>query len=172
MKKVFITGISGTGKSTVLNELKKKGVYTISLDETPNLCAWFSKKTGKRPEQKSELNIEFTEAHDWLCDTSYLKKLMNVDKDLVVVAGITSNQDEFLNLFDEILLLDANPEIFLARINSRKDNPFGKDPNIQKKLVAGSENFKNRMISKGAISIDANKSINEVVKQVSAILGV
>jgi len=46
MKKIYITGISGTGKSTIAEELNKKGIYSIDIDsEKFNLCHWKNKET-------------------------------------------------------------------------------------------------------------------------------
>ncbi len=42
MKKIYITGISGTGKSTIIEKLIKKGINAIDLDS--NFCCWKDKK--------------------------------------------------------------------------------------------------------------------------------
>src|SRR3989344_8897360 len=119
MKKIYITGISGTGKTTVYEQLKKKGFHAISLDETNDLCCWVNKDTKKKVESEVELNSDFTSKHDWVCDTEYLKKLLAHDADLVYVLGLASNQDSFLDIFDKILLLQCKPETFLHRLAHR-----------------------------------------------------
>jgi dephospho-CoA kinase len=44
MKKVFyITGISGAGKSTVVEKLAEKGVFPIDADSVKGLTHWIGK---------------------------------------------------------------------------------------------------------------------------------
>jgi Cdc6-like AAA superfamily ATPase len=109
MKKIYITGISGTGKTTISKELERKGFYSISIDEIPNLCYWINKNTKERVFTEVDLNKDFIDTHDWICDTDYLKELMNNDTDIVFVLGLASHQKEYLDLFDKILLLGIIP---------------------------------------------------------------
>ncbi|PIR97266.1 MAG: hypothetical protein COT91_02300 [Candidatus Doudnabacteria bacterium CG10_big_fil_rev_8_21_14_0_10_41_10] len=48
MSKYYITGISGTGKSTLAEELKKRGFFTIDIDIEKDLCCWRNKKPGRK----------------------------------------------------------------------------------------------------------------------------
>ena len=48
MQKIYITGISGTGKTAIAKELQQRGFYTISIDEVPNLCIWINKETKEK----------------------------------------------------------------------------------------------------------------------------
>lgn len=166
MKKIYITGISGTGKTTVHEELKKKGLHSISLDETDGLCCWVNKETGEKIERKIDLNKDFTSKHDWICDTEYLKKLLAKDTDWVFVLGMPSNQDDFLDMFDKILLLQCKSETFLHRLTHRTNNEFGKDKSLQETILGWYQEFENKMLAKGAISIDTEKPIAEVVEDV------
>lgn len=166
MKKIYITGISGTGKTTIANVLIDRGFHTISIDETDNLCHWVNKENGKVVTDEVGLNKQFIDTHDWICDIDYLKELMKKGDNTVIVLGSASNQNDFLDLFDKVLLLQCKPETFIERIEKRKDNVFGKDKTAQESILGWHKYFEDELLRKGAISIDAEKSIEDVVKQV------
>ncbi len=167
MKKIYITGVSGTGKTTIAKELEKRGFYTISIDEVPNLCSWVHQATGEKHRGKNtELTFEFVDMHDWICDTEYLNKLLDKDVDTAFVLGMAGNQDNFLHIFDKILLLQCSPETFCKRIEQRTDNDFGKDKKIQQQILDRYEAYAEKMLARGAVAIDTEKPINEVVDEV------
>jgi thymidylate kinase len=167
MKKIYITGVSGTGKTTVAKELEKHGFYTISIDEVENLCSWVHQVTGEKHGGKyTELTLEFVDEHDWICDIEYLNKLLDKNLDIAFVLGMAGNQDEFLHIFDKIILLQCSPETFCKRIENRTDNNFGKDKKIQQQILARYEAYAEKMMTKGAISIDTEKPIDDVVSEV------
>ena len=167
MKTVYITGVSGTGKTTLANELEKRGFYTISIDEVDGLCSWVNQETGAKDGGKNtELNIEFVDAHDWVCDIDLLRKLLDKNLEVAFVLGMATNQNDFLHIFDKILLLQCDPEVFCKRIENRTDNDFGKDPKIQKQILARYKPYAEEMIAKGAITINTDRPIHEVVEDV------
>jgi broad-specificity NMP kinase len=166
MNKIYITGITGTGKTTVYEELKKRGFHAISLEETDDLCCWVNKVTKENVEREVELNRDFTSKHDWICDTEYLKKLLDKKADMVFVLGVASNQDEFLDIFDKVMVLQCKPETFLHRITHRTNNEFGKDKSLQETILGWYEKFEDKMLKKGAISINTDRPVNEVVEDV------
>ncbi len=165
MKKVFITGISGTGKTTIARELNSRGIYSISVDEVEGLCHWENKSTKIKVDYDTELNKEFIEAHEWMCDIDFLKRLLQEKPD-VVVLGSTENQNEFLNLFDKILLLQCSPETFIKRLVGRTDNDFGKDKGAQELILSWYKEFESKLLKKGAVSIDVEKPLEEVVESI------
>lgn len=166
MKKIFITGVSGTGKSAVAHILNSKGIFAISIDETPGLCSWKNKVTGEVVNFEAELNKEFIEKYDWICDEEILYKLINTNQQTVVVVGIASNQNNFLNSFDKILLLQCKPETFIQRMINRKDNNFGKDKSAQEHILSFYKKFENDLLDRGAISINSENPIDEVVDNI------
>lgn len=170
MKKIYVTGVAGTGKTTVAEALQKRGFYTISIDETDGLCSWVDRETRQKVKHSEELTREFTSKHQWVCDADYLKKLMDVDEEVIFVLGITSNQSEYLNLFDTVVLLQCAPEVFLERLKNRTNNTFGKDKAIRDHMLDWYEGFESRLIAKGAIPINAAMSVEEVVEEVVKLI--
>lgn len=165
MKKVFITGVSGTGKTTIANELHKKGLKVISLDEVEGLCFWKNKVTGIKVDYEAVLNKEFIDAHEWECDIELLKKMMSGNED-VYVLGSASNQNDFLPFFTKILLLQCKPETFFKRIMQRTDNDFGKDEGAQQFILSWYKEFEDNLLQKGAIPIDVSNSLEKVVETI------
>lgn len=166
MARIFITGISGTGKTTIYNELQKHGHRAISLDEYPALCRWQNKATGQIVDYKAVLDKDFITSHEWICDTAKLKELLKEADDPVFVLGMAGNQEELLPLFDTVLLLACPPEIFIKRIMQRSDNDFGKEESAQEYILETYQEFEKRMIQRGAIRIDATGSISKVIQSV------
>jgi broad-specificity NMP kinase len=156
--KVYVTGISGVGKSTLVEELNKRGITAFDVDSVRNLCHWKNKRTGKKVDRVSGVSKEWLEEHSWICDVKRLKKLIN-SKDKIVIAGITSNQKDFLGLFDQVFLLHCKEEIFLSRLRNRENNDFGKNKSEQKHILSWYKDFEKEMIEKKAIPINSEASI-------------
>lgn len=164
--KIYITGISGTGKTAIAKELKKKGFYVISIDEVPDLCIWVNKLTKEKVTYEAELSKDFIDTHDWVCDIEYLNKLIEKGTNPIFVLGIASNQNDFIHIFDKTFLLQCSPETFISRIENRADNDFGKDKTAQEFILGWYKDFEYKILKKGAISINVEKSLNEVVKNI------
>ncbi len=169
-KNFFVTGISGTGKTTIAKELSKRGVKTVSIDEEPGLCVWKNKITGEVIGYDVILDQSFIEAHDWVCDVDKLKELMG--KNGVVVLGMASNQDDFLGLFDEIILLQCRPEIFMQRIDQRIDNDFGKDESAKAEILSWYEKFESNVCNNGAAIVNVEFPLEDVVQSIINIISI
>ncbi len=163
----YITGVSGTGKTSIANLLNKKGFRAISIDETEGLCAWRHKTTGLKVDYEATLNKEFIDTHDWVCDIDILKEMMRASKNTAVyVLGCPSNQNDILHLFDKIFLLQCAPEVFLKRIMERQDNDFGKDESAQRFILGWYQGFESELLTKGAIPIDASAALEHVAGEI------
>ena len=168
--KVYITGVSGTGKTTIANLLSQKGIKAYSLDEVPGLCHWVNKIDGKIVNYEAKLDREFIESHSWICNIEKLKQLINQNES-VVILGLADNQEEFLSFFDKIILLQCKPETFLNRIKERADNPFGQDKSAQEYLLDTYKAFEQKILENGAIAVNTEDPtqmvIEKIVKQIS-----
>ena len=167
MNKFYITGISGVGKSSLVKELRKSGIQAYDLDDT-ELCHWKHKVNGTKAEYYTGIGRDWLEAHDYVCDSGGLKKLIDVESDtVVVIAGLASNQNEYIALFDKIFLLHCSEKTFLHRLNTRDEgNKFAKDTSEQEHILNWYKDFEKEVREKGAISINTDSPLQSVTKQV------
>lgn len=106
MKRVLVTGMSGTGKSSVIRALAARGHKAIDTDD-----GWCEPLPDGRQRWRED-------AIGRLLDTE--------DAQVLFVAGCEENQVRFHPRFDLIVLLSAPAEVLAARLASRTGNPFGK----------------------------------------------
>jgi shikimate kinase len=99
--RVLLTGMSGVGKSTVLDELDRRGLRTVDTD----YGGWV--------------------LPDGTWDLSRMRRLLTSTPD-VVVSGTVDNQGACYDLFDHVVLLSAPLEVLLQRLRQRTTNPYGK----------------------------------------------
>lgn len=166
--KIYITGVSGVGKSTLVEELRNKGVAAFDLDYV-GVCHWKNKETGKKIKRTEGAGKAWLEAHDWICDIRKLKKLLE-KKDKIVIAGITSNQKDFLNLFDKIILLRCKKEVFLKRLTDRKTNDFGRTESEQSHILGWYEDFEKEMLERNVLVLSSERPVSEIAQKVIKIL--
>lgn len=165
MSNIYITGVSGTGKTTIAKILKERGVKAYSTDEVPGLCHWENKVDRKIVDYEAKLDQEFINSHTWVCNIDHLKQLMNQEEN-VVILGMTGNQDEFLSLFDKVILLQCSPEIFIDRIQNREDNTFGKDKTAQEYILSMYKTFNTEMMENEAVVINTENPLDIVIKEI------
>ena len=108
MKRVLLTGMSGTGKSSVIRALAARGHKAIDTDD-----GWCEPLSNGRQQWRED-------AIGQLLDTE--------DAGVLFVAGCEENQVRFHPRFDLIILLSAPAEVLVERLASRTTNLFGKSP--------------------------------------------
>src|SRR5919199_656337 len=118
MKRVLLTGMSGTGKSTVISELAARGYKAIDTD-TDEWSEWVMvagpSGAGEEP--------------DWVWRDDCINRLLcTEDAEVLFVSGCKSNQGKFYPQFDHVILLSAPVPLLLERVATRTTNPYGKHP--------------------------------------------
>lgn len=116
---VLITGMSGTGKTTVLEELARRGHRTVETDEPGWIEEVWQGGTLERlwiPEKITALLDSHSAGH-------------------LFIQGTVPNQGVFYPRFDAIVLLGAPLETMLERIATRTNNPFGKSAEERYRIV-------------------------------------
>ncbi len=170
-KKIYITGVSGTGKSTLAKELQARGFFAIDIDAIPGLCHWRNKETHERAEYYYGIGKDWLVAHDWVFDPEKLKELFTqAQGKMIAVLGLTRNQEEYFHLFDHVFLLHCSPEVFLHRLDTRTENQFAKEKSEQEHILSWYRGFEDRMIRGGAVPIDTDRPLAEVVQAINTEL--
>ncbi len=106
MKRVLLTGMSGTGKSSVIRELAALGYKAIDTAD-----GWCGQLPGGRQRWREDAIAR-------LLDTE--------DADVLFIAGCEENQVRFYPRFDLIILLSAPAQTMIERLTARTGNPYGK----------------------------------------------
>lgn len=170
--KVLITGIAGTGKSTIIEALNKKGVDAVDLHDVPDLFFWQDKETKTKVKYTSVHLRNWFNTVDRLCNIKKLKEIID-QYDNIVMAGTTSggNEKEFFSLFDKIILLQCNPETLVHRMKTRVNKSgYGKTKAEQEDNVEWQKEFDPLLISRGAIPINTEGDLDKVVDSIIKII--
>jgi dephospho-CoA kinase len=156
MSKVLVTGMSGTGKSTALRELHKLGHRTVDTD-TDEWSRWASSPDGSA---------------DWIWREDAISGLLTGHDEAegsLFVAGCKTNQGMFYPQFDHIVLLSAPADVLLARIASRANNPYGKQPGERDEILENLAVVEPRLRATATVEIDAAQAIDAVVRRLAAL---
>lgn len=166
MAKVLITGLSGTGKTTVAKELEKRGIAAFSVDEMEDMCWWVRRDNGEVFEGDIvDFTLDFFNEHLYVCRMDVIKDILEKHED-VAIFGYWGDINDHLHWFDKVIFLTCKPETFLARINQREDNDFGKGKDMQEWLVNWQPQYEKELLEKGAMPINTEKPVEEIVEQV------
>jgi broad-specificity NMP kinase len=153
----LIDGVSGSGKTTVCEELIKRGYYAIEADE--KLAAFIDPKTGLPTDDHSSEN--------WHWDKDKFNTIIKEanGKDIFICGGAI-NKPDFLHLFTKIFTLNLDDETLKERLSKRANNEYG--TKLEELAFQLRENRLTLQYSKerGAILIDATKPVHMVVEEI------
>jgi dephospho-CoA kinase len=151
VRKVLVTGMSGTGKSTALAELGRKGFEVVDTDEL-GWTEWSDEEAGYR----------------WREDR--IAELLARDcEQPLFVSGTVSNQGRFYARFDAVVLLSAPVEVLLSRIERRTTNDYGKSSEERDLILRHVEEIEPLLRATCTHEIDASQSVDAVVAELVAI---
>jgi len=145
--------MSGTGKSTALKELSRRGFGVVDTDE-PGWTVWDEQDDG----------------YVWREDR--IAELLSSDEGpTLYVSGTVSNQGRFYPRFDAVVLLSAPAEVLLSRIDSRTTNRYGKTSEERELILRHLAEVEPLLRATSTHEIDATRPIGEVVARLVEIGG-
>jgi broad-specificity NMP kinase len=170
--KTLLTGIAGTGKSTIVEALNERGIPAIDLHEIPDLFFWQDKTTKKKIEYTPVHSREWFNTVDRICDIDRLKEMLSHYDD-IVMAGTTSGSDQkdFFPLFDKIILLQADPHTIVNRMQTRTNKSgYGKTKAEQEDNIKWQKEYDSLLISLRAIPVSTEGRLEDVVNKIVEII--
>ena len=156
MKRVLLTGMSGTGKSTVIEELAARGYRAIDAD-------YHGLTELARVPDDDPTSV--APGHDWLWREDRIQDLLSADDvDLLFLSGCAPNQGRFYPQFDHIILLTA--PVIAARLTTRTNNPYGKLPHELARVLHLQRTIEPLIRPAADLEIDTSAPIDQVVAKI------
>ncbi|BCJ64905.1 AAA family ATPase [Polymorphospora rubra] len=147
MARVLVTGMSGVGKSTLLDELSRRGYEAIDTDHD----GW------TLPDG------------DW--DEPRMAALL-AGRAEVVVSGTVANQGRFYDRFDHVVLLSAPLEVLLHRVAVRVNNPYGKTAAHRAEIERYVGEVEPLLRRTASVQLDGRRPVGELADIVERLLAV
>jgi shikimate kinase len=149
---VLVTGMSGSGKSTALAELKRRGHRVIDSDD-PGWIVETPTVSGPEP----------------LWDLDQMKALIDDHRTgWLFIGGCVANQGAVYDRFDAVVLLSAPIEVILDRVTDRA-NPFGATADDRTKITNDLEAFEPLLRASADREIVTTAPLPEVIAALEQI---
>ena len=169
----LVTGVSGTGKSTVLGELRARGCLARGVDED-GYADWVSRRTGaaeRVPRDDPAFDIhDWYQGHDWVLNPRRVGVLSRAAARCaapVFLCGNALGEGDAWPLFDRVVALVADVPTIERRLAARAGD-YGKAPEELAMILGWHNGFEERYRRFGAVIVDATRSLPEVADQVLA----
>jgi gluconate kinase len=149
----LVEGLSGAGKSSVYEELIRRGYKAISTDRAWKYRADPDTGLPGRPIRYDNSMWDQQKA---------VSELESPEPEVLFVCGSSRNRDRFLPYFTKIFNLRIDDDTMRRRLQERTNNEFGKQPDEVELMLR-----LNRSDEKpaGAIDVDATQPLNQVVDE-------
>lgn len=155
-KNYLVEGLSGTGKTSVAEELERRGFHVVHGDRV--LAYRGDPETGEPREGFAH------EHHIW--DVEKVRSLVaDESHPATFFCGGSRNFSKFIHLFDQVFILEVDLETLHRRLDARPDEEWGGGVAVDRDRIVHWHQTKADVPSEG-IPIDATARLDHVVDQI------
>jgi dephospho-CoA kinase len=159
----LITGVSGTGKSTVTAALAARGYRAVDADDPE-----FSELVDVPEETLTGLGS----GTDWVWREDRIRDLLSGhDVGTLFVSGSSPNQGKFYAQFDHVVLLVAPPGLIADRLATRTTNDFGKNPEQLARALRIQQEVEPLLRRSADLELDTTAPLDDVVAAILRHVG-
>jgi broad-specificity NMP kinase len=157
MTVVLVTGMSGTGKTTVLCELSRRGHRVVDTGDD----GW------------SEEVPSADGGTEQLWREDRIAVLLDQHRDgTLFLSGCVANQAAFYPRFAAVVLLSVPADVLIDRIGSRTTNDFGKADDECERILSDLRAVEPLLRRTATAEIDTRTPVSEVADELESIAGV
>jgi AAA domain len=159
ISRVLLTGMSGTGKSSALGELGRRGYRVVDTGDP-----------GCREYREYVESSDALHRGEWLWVEERITGLLDSDDGRsLFVEGCARNQSKFYERFNAVVLLSAPADVILDRVARRTTNNYGKTP-LERAMILDDLARVEPLLREGCThELDASRPLAEVVADLTAI---
>lgn len=141
---MLVTGMSGTGKTTLLEELARRGFHTVDTDYDGWTLA------------------------DGSWDATRVTALLDEHSD-VIVSGTVDNQVDFYDRFGQVVLLSVPLDVAIERVSARTNNPYGRTETERAVIARNTEDVEPLLRQSATVELDGRLPVSELADRVGAL---
>lgn len=164
----LIEGVSGAGKTTVAEELQRRGHDVVHGDR--QFAYYGDPETGERlewPTFDNEMASVAWGYKHWIWPVDRVKSLLADQRNpMTFFCGGARNSRQFIDLFDEVFVLEVDPDTLSRRLVARPEDEFGGKP-IERALTLQIQ-ATGEGLPGTAVRIDATAPVARVVDAILA----
>ncbi|MGO1516279.1 MAG: AAA family ATPase [Arthrobacter sp.] len=142
--RILITGMSGAGMSTLLEELAIRGHLTVDTD------------------------YDNWELPGSVWDESRMSDLLARHDDLLI-SGTVENQGRFYDRFDHVVLLNAPVQALIERVANRTNNPYGRTRAQQDEVRRNPRDVEPQLRRGATIELDGRRPVSDLADDIEAL---
>ncbi|MGK2228663.1 MAG: adenylate kinase family enzyme [Devosia sp.] len=171
IRNYLIEGVSGSGKTSVAEELQRRGYHVIHGDRV--LAYHGDPQTGARLEPPRGPGVAdsaaWVNAH-WIWPVDTVRSLVaDQGEAITFFCGASRNSRHFIDLFDAVFVLEIDAQTLTRRLVGRPEDEFGGLP-AERALVMQLHATKENIPERGT-AIDATAPLARVVDDILARSG-
>lgn len=157
---ILITGIVGSGKSTVAQQLMRQGNNVIELDEIKDLVINLDETLNT-----DKLTIE--NQYNWLYDKATLQDIISKQQaEVAFYCGVAGNIDELAKFFTGVILLKSSKTDISERLDERTA-AAGLVNQTHDWTLAWKESWESHLEDAGAIVVSTSGDLANTVKEIT-----
>jgi len=175
----LITGISCSGKTTVIKELAGRNFNAYSTDEMPEVSGFFDRLTGSFLPIGEQPSLDPTESVDfsrfgWFWRPDGLAELLgesSASTNFIGASVMNQYKAEVASFFDKTFVLLVDEETLRQRIVKRANDPdsinkYGARPEEMERILSLRDQRQQQALAYGAIPITAAAPVVEVANEI------
>jgi shikimate kinase len=152
LTRVLLTGMSATGKSSVVGELRKRGFRAIDMDDPGHS---YRDAAGNQLWREEVVETAFSEAGALP----------------LFISGCAENQVKFYSRLTDVVLLTAPRDVVLHRLSIRTSNPYGRTAAEREEVIRNMDEVEPLLRRAASHEIDTSAPLREVVEEILRRVG-
>lgn len=165
---IFVTGVAGSGKSTLCAELLGRGADAHDADEGISRHIRIADGAAVATPPRHRQDPEWTTGHEFRFDMARVRGLTAraTPEVPVVLLGAAYGDDEVIALADRTWFLDLEEAELRRRLAARGPGSYGQPPHELDSIIAWHAVAAGRYESLGATRLDATLPVEELADEI------